>query len=504
MEDSRKRSSKSKKDPAQGYLSSRKTGGKTDVGEKRKQKGAKSKYKGSSDEDERRKRTGGVKRGRGKRQRLKKAEKTENSSDEVSGASGGDRSTVSSEDEAGTSSDSSIESDSSSSGAEWRTRRKTKKQGKRAGMWELVNEMWPLDTRPKLLQCRRTVEKMTIAEISQFKDHYEKEEEKKGAGSAVYGKDQKLKPVSFKKGKDDGVSKLHPARFELRMPLSVPKKYWHKIPARREVYRHFPLAHLGMEGQVSEATIVRMHDRRVPITLDMLYKGNAGRDSKAEKAEWLEPTEVRHLQEAILNYMVLLNALWPMDYAGAVIMRVLVEANWGVAAGGNEKMRVALVRKFFDETVRDNSGRVVRDEVPLSYEEAKAKWIRVMESVLPGMSLLGATAVALTGAKGKQGPGQQLQQQQPKRGGAGGGRGGSRGGRGGGAGSSAASQRSGAVASGLPVCFQFNLATGCTRDVAGPNACKDAKGMHFAHACNWLDRQTNKFCLQLHSRCGNH
>ena len=107
MEDSRKRSSKSKKDPAHGYLGSRRTGGKTDVGEKRKQKGAKSKYKGSSDEDERRKRTGGVKRGRGKRQRLKKAEKTENSSDEVSGASGGDRSAVSSEDEAGTSSDSS-------------------------------------------------------------------------------------------------------------------------------------------------------------------------------------------------------------------------------------------------------------------------------------------------------------------------------------------------------------------------------------------------------------
>ena len=43
MEDSRKRSSKSKKDPAKGYLVSWKTGGKTDVGEKRKRKGAKSK-----------------------------------------------------------------------------------------------------------------------------------------------------------------------------------------------------------------------------------------------------------------------------------------------------------------------------------------------------------------------------------------------------------------------------------------------------------------------------
>ena len=200
---------------------------------------------------------------------------------------------------------------------------------------------------------------------------------------------------------------------------------------------------------------------------------------------------------------------WPMTAENTLIFIywLIEEKGLKVATANSyldEKMRVALVRKFFDEAVRDNSGRAVRDEVPLSYEEAKAKWIRVMESVLPGMSLLGATAVALTGTKGKQGPGQQLQQQQPKRGGAGGGRGGSRGGRGGGAGSSAASQRSGAVASGLPVCFQFNLATGCTRDVAGPNACKDAKGMHFAHACNWLDRQTNKFCLQLHSRCGNH
>ena len=99
------------------------------------------------------------------------------------------------------------------------------------------------------------------------------------------------------------------------------------MPARREVFRHFPLAHLGMEGQVSEATIVPMHNRRVPITLDMLYKGNAGKDSKAEKADWVEPPEVRHLQEAILNYVLLLNALWPLDYARLVITRVLVEAN---------------------------------------------------------------------------------------------------------------------------------------------------------------------------------
>ena len=82
--------------------------------------------------------------------------------------------------------------------------------------------------------------------------------------------------------------------------------------------------------------------------------------------------------------------------------------------------------------------------------------------------------------------------------------GGARGGRGGGAGGTLGAQRSGAVASGLPVCFQFNLPNGCTRDAAGVNACKDAKGAHFAHACNWLDKQTNKFCLQLHARHASH
>ena len=41
----------------------------------------------------------------------------------------------------------------------------------------------------------------------------------------MYGKDRKLKPVNFKKGSDDGVSKLHAARFQLQMPLSAPKKY---------------------------------------------------------------------------------------------------------------------------------------------------------------------------------------------------------------------------------------------------------------------------------------
>ena len=248
--------------------------------------------------------------------------------------------------------------------------------------------MWALEDRPRHLQDRKVVGSMTIMEISQFKEHYEKEELRKGGGSAIFGKDSMLKAKKFKAAVDDGREQLHPARFDLRMPVSLPKLYWHRMPAKRDLFRHFPMAHLGMEGQVSETTILRMHDRRVPVSLGMLYKANAARDGRAESQAWVEPTEVRHLQEAVLNYAVVLNALWPLDYAGFVILRVLVEAKWGEVAGESDKERVALVKKFFDDTVKDNSGRAVREEPPLEYEEVKTKWVRAVENMFPGLVMV--------------------------------------------------------------------------------------------------------------------
>ena len=45
---------------------------------------------------------------------------------------------------------------------------------------------------------------MTIMEISQFKEHYEKEELRKGGGSAIFGKDSMLKAKKFRAAVDDG------------------------------------------------------------------------------------------------------------------------------------------------------------------------------------------------------------------------------------------------------------------------------------------------------------
>jgi hypothetical protein len=127
-----------------------------------------------------------------------------------------------------------------------------------------------------------------------------------------------------------------------------------------------------------------MHDRQVAVELDMLARCNYGKETRTgEKMAWSEATEVKHIQEAVLNFATVQHAIWPADYSGLVILRVLVEARWGEIAGEDERKRLALVKKFFGDTARENAGRAVRREPPLDYEQTKQKWSRAVETVLP-------------------------------------------------------------------------------------------------------------------------
>jgi hypothetical protein len=130
---------------------------------------------------------------------------------------------------------------------------------------------------------------------------------------------------------DDGEKKLHPAWF-VGLPRVDPKQYWDQVPAAAvEIYRHVPLTHHGVEG-VAEQAIVKMHNRRVPVDLDGMLK-----DCK----------NCRQVQLGVFNYVAVLRSLYPVDYGGLVIMRVLIESGWGENLG-SEKQRVTLMKKFFD------------------------------------------------------------------------------------------------------------------------------------------------------------
>jgi len=360
-----------------------------------------------------------------------------------------------SSDSTGSSDSTDTSADSTSSTSSDGGRRRKKGRVSKDIHWELVNDMWDIADRPAHLRDKKVVCAMSIAEISQYKEHYEKAEEKKGTSNSAFGRDQRPKKKKFSGGKDDSYKLLLQSRFDLGLPLCPPKKYWHKMPHKRPTFRHIPIGHLGLEGQVGEKTVLTMHDRRNIVKLAMFYKANAGRDKKEEKSEWEQPSEVRHLQEAVLNYVTILRQLWPYDYGGLVIMRVLVEEKWGEVTGSEDKARVKLVSKFFDDVVKENSGRAVRDQPPLEHDEVKKKWSRTVEDMFPNLTVLGLLAKAKTQQSATGG--------QQKQGGSGAAK--TRGrGRGGATPGVGGVARQTAMLGGLSVCYAYNTATGRVAD----------------------------------------
>jgi len=206
----------------------------------------------------------------------------------------------------------------------------------------------------------------------------------------------------------------------------------------------------------------------------MLLRSNFHKDG-GKGGDLAEPAEVRHLQEAVCNYMTVCHVLWPFDYGPLVIFRVLVENRWGEAAGADMRERVGLVTRFFNEVVSDNSGRAVRGEPPLEYEKVRAKWSRQVELSFPQLSFLKAKA----GRDGRDSRGQQ-----------GAGKGGLNTPR--------------AMHNNRLVCYAFNQKDGCKRPRGAADACKDANGKLFAHYCNNFDRVKGTHCLAMHPRCANH
>jgi hypothetical protein len=322
-------------------------------------------------------------------------------------------------------------------------------------------------------------------------------------GVAVFGRDKKRRAKKFKAMKDDGEGKLHPARFE-RLPFSEPEKWWKMVPEKRdEIFRHIRLDHYG--AQVNEATIVRLHDRRVPVEIDMFLKGSVVKGN--EKAA--EVLEIKRLQVAVANYAAVMQVLWPTDFSPAVIGRVLMEARWGEGLG-DDRLRSNVVKRFFGEMVRENCGRAVRRQLPLVYKEAKEKWSQVLEAVCPqlcgaasrwatgGASVSGLTAAAVAAAGASQGQGQSAGNV---------GRGQGQNKKGNNQGFAFGRNRPArppAMASGVAVCYGFNSNTSCKRMMASLHTCTDGKNNVFAHACNHGDAASGRYCLANHPRVANH
>ena len=87
---------------------------------------------------------------------------------------------------------------------------------------------------------------------------------------------------------------------------------------------HLNLIHnvdLYILSQVSEVTIGYLHNRQVKVTLDAFWKTSYKAAKNGDKAG--KYADLFQLIEAAVNYSIMLHALWPQDYTGLVLLKVL-------------------------------------------------------------------------------------------------------------------------------------------------------------------------------------
>ena len=250
----------------------------------------------------------------------------------------------------------------------------------------------------------------------------------------------------------------------------------------------------------------RMHDRSVVKQLKWFHKKNLNvarnplREQRLREGDsvftttefnWEDLGTVRHVTDALLNYGIVMQYLWPYDQSAWLLLKLYMVYGW-LQYGVSKKRRTAMICDHFERVSVANADKAVCKVAPCDYLECE----RLLKMVLAeeGLSLNppifhSEVEVAVRGDQDRGGP--------PQRG--------ARGGRGGRGqfGRGAARARPPAVTpNGKRVCYKYNSREGCANQVnQNDTMCKNQHTQaEFVHACLWVEAGTSNLCLKNHPK----
>ena len=376
----------------------------------------------------------------------------------------------------------------------------------------MFEDIYPPEDRPARYRKAKVFDKLPVESITAMINAQQKK--KKASVTDPISKLTKLKPRKFKKGRDDGYSKLHKARF-LRKPYGQPKKWWAMMPVNRDkegVCLDMPLEFMGCANSVASKALLHLHDRSYPLQLKMMAPDNVNVATRARKRIermeagevttltdfwWTDVTAIKAVQDCILNFGAVLNILWPLDPTGWIMLRVLHKYGW-VAVSSDEGKRVTVILRFFDSVIKENCQRAVNKRPPMSSEEQEA----MLKRTLCSFGLKDEVPFLTSGQDERK-----LGQGTSAGGGSnngGSGGGGIRGQNKQGFRSNNGRKREFASYNGMGTYYEYNNPGGnkCrNKRGSASSSCKDPNSTkELAHVCNKFVVSKNTFCLGKHSR----
>ena len=176
------------------------------------------------------------------------------------------------------------------------------------------------------------------------------------------------------------------------IPLASPAKHCTNLPLKRSpVILNLPLGFSGAEGQIADRTVELFHDRSRALELKEFYSGNSDIATRALKEsstsdgqrsvdlDWVSPPNLQAIQDALINFMILSQQLWPTDPTPACFWKTLVYFNWASELH-NAKVQKEIIFEYFLQVGKDNANRAVRKEGPLTQAAHEVTFRKVCSS----------------------------------------------------------------------------------------------------------------------------
>ena len=252
--------------------------------------------------------------------------------------------------------------------------------------WQYLQDDWPMDDRPAILKDEQKVKKMSMGDIERIlKAHAIKKKMVKEKTAERGAKDTPPPTKTFKEAQDDCKKVLHEARWQ-RLPISKPREWWPaKVTARDPIYKGLPWKFLGAQHCLANKSIELAHDRTRPMSLKHFLSENANIASRPKQEfkklneagqvanitdDWWEGAgTLNQIKDGFNNYAALWYFLWPYDASPLIMNRVMTKYNWASVIGDNVKVRISILKDYFNTVLQVNADRAVNEECILNFEE---------------------------------------------------------------------------------------------------------------------------------------
>ena len=179
-----------------------------------------------------------------------------------------------------------------------------------------------------------------------------------------------------------------------------------------------------------------MHDRAQPRQLKWFSKKNLNvsraplkeqrlRDGDSvyttSEFDWVDLQDVKSTMDALMNYGIVSQNLWPMDQTPWIFLKLYTTYGW-MEYGVTVKKRTAIICEHFDRVSAANADRAVGSRPPCDYEEQERilKMILAEEGLSQNPPITAGVVADAVAAGGGQAAGQgQLSQKKQQKGGKG-------------------------------------------------------------------------------------